>query len=90
MAMVILLKKLLKFYSKVWFNTLEPKVRRTKGSTKLRFALAAVQTTYCFQKPGIKPDGIINFLSNEPPIGKLLYVPDTVELCSAEAHFSPP
>ncbi|MDR2052960.1 MAG: hypothetical protein LBP80_06055 [Treponema sp.] len=43
---------LLKFYSEVWFNT--PR-------------LAAVQTTYCFQKPGIKPDGIINFLSNEPP-----------------------
>jgi hypothetical protein len=38
------------------------------------------------QKFGIKPDGIINFLSNEPPIGKLLYVPDTAQLCCAEAH----
>jgi hypothetical protein len=26
-------------YSKIWFNTLEPRVRRTKGSTNLRFAL---------------------------------------------------
>jgi hypothetical protein len=44
-------------YSKVWLNTL---------------GLAAVQTTYYFQKLGIKPDGIINFLSNEPPIQKQL------------------
>jgi hypothetical protein len=33
------------FYSKVWFNTPE---------------LAPVQITCCFQKFGIKPDGIIN------------------------------
>jgi hypothetical protein len=39
-------------YSKVWFNT--PR-------------LAAAQITQRFQKFGIKPDGIINFLSNEPP-----------------------
>jgi hypothetical protein len=70
-----------KFYSKVWFNTLR---------------LAAVQTTYCFQKPGIKPDDIINFLSNEPPIQKQLYVSDTAGLAprrlictSGEAFFTP-
>ncbi|MDR1410853.1 MAG: NAD-dependent epimerase/dehydratase family protein [Spirochaetaceae bacterium] len=40
-------------YSKVWFNTLR---------------LVAAQITRSVQKFGIKPDGIINFLSNEPPI----------------------
>jgi hypothetical protein len=43
-----------------------------KGSSNLRFALAAVQTTFFFQKPGINPDGIINFLSTEPPIQQQL------------------
>jgi hypothetical protein len=34
---------------------------------------------------GIKPGGIINFLSNEPPFKKGI-AKDTAELCSAEAH----
>jgi hypothetical protein len=53
------------FYSKVWFNT--PR-------------LAAAQMMQRFQEIGIKPDGIINFLSNEPPISKLLYFSDTSPL----------
>ncbi|MDR1411660.1 MAG: hypothetical protein LBI91_05615 [Spirochaetaceae bacterium] len=56
------------FYSKVWFNT--PR-------------LAAAQITQSVQKFGIKPDGIINFLSNEPPfelMQRLGY--------RAEAHFA--
>jgi hypothetical protein len=57
-------------YSGVWFNT----------PSNLRFALAPAQITQRLQKFGIKPDGIINFLSNEPPIRKLLYVPDTAGL----------
>jgi hypothetical protein len=39
-------------YSKVWFNTPE---------------LAPAQIKHRLQKFGVKPDGIINFLSNEPP-----------------------
>jgi hypothetical protein len=36
---------------------------------------------------GLRPGSIINFLSNEPPIRKLLYVSDTgKQACSAEAH----
>jgi hypothetical protein len=37
------------------------------------------------QRFGIKPDGIINFLSNEPPL-KQSIAKDTPELCSAEVH----
>jgi hypothetical protein len=36
--------------------------RRTSGPRS-----ASAQTTQCLQKFGIKPDGIINFLPNEPP-----------------------
>jgi hypothetical protein len=56
--------------SKVWFNT--PR-------------LAAAQRPQRLQKFGIKPDGIINFLSNEPPFKQkrsLRYR----RACPAEAH----
>jgi hypothetical protein len=46
------------FYSKIWFNTL-----RQAALAKL----AAAQIKQRLQEVGIKPDGIINFLSNEPP-----------------------
>jgi uncharacterized protein (DUF4415 family) len=46
-----------KGYSKVWFNT----------PSNLRFAYAPAQIPQRLQRFGIKPDGIINFLSNEPP-----------------------
>jgi hypothetical protein len=65
-------------YSKVWFNTPE---------------LCSGPNKATFTKFGIKPDGIINFLSNEPPL-KQGAAKDTAELCSAEAHLglkkSPP
>jgi hypothetical protein len=40
-------------YSKVWFNTAE-------------LCSGCYQSKYIHR--GIKPDGIINFLSNEPPV----------------------
>jgi hypothetical protein len=47
-------RKILKnIYSGVWFNT--P-------------GLAPAQIRQRFLKFGIKPDGIINFLANEPPL----------------------
>ena len=57
-------------YSRVWFNTPE---------------LAPVQIMRRLQRFGIKPDGIIIFLSNEPPFKptqRLRYR----GACSAEAH----
>jgi hypothetical protein len=59
-------------YSKVWFNT--PR-------------LAAAQRSQRLQKFGIKADGIINFLSNEPPFKQkrsLRYR----RACPAEAHYT--
>ena len=58
-------------YSRVWFNTPE---------------LAPAQIMRRLQRFGIKPDGIIIFLSNEPPFKpaqRLRYR----GACSAEAHF---
>ena len=62
-------------YSKVWFNT----------SPDLWSAITPAQTTQRLPKFGIKPDGIINFLSNEPPFRptqRLRYC----GACSPEAH----
>jgi hypothetical protein len=50
------------FYSKVWFNT----------PSDLWSALCSGSNNVTLTKFGIKPDGIINFLSNEPPIQKQL------------------
>jgi hypothetical protein len=58
------------FYSKVWFNTPE---------------LAPAQMPQRLQRFGIKPDGIINFLSNEPPI-ELMQRLRYRGACPAEAH----
>jgi alpha-N-arabinofuranosidase len=57
--------------SGVWFHTPE---------------LAPAQITQRLQKIGIKPDGIINFLSNEPPF-KLTQRLRYRGACSAEAHW---
>jgi hypothetical protein len=59
-------------YSKVWFNTPE---------------LAPAQIPQRLQIFGIKPDGIINFLSNEPPF-KLTQRLRYRRACPAEAHSS--
>jgi hypothetical protein len=58
-------------YSKFWFNT--PR-------------LAAAQRPQRLRKFGIKPDGIINFLSNEPPFEPMQRLRYRAA-CRAEAHF---
>jgi hypothetical protein len=68
------------FYSKVWFNT----------PSQTAFARSApAQIRQCLQKFGIKPDGIINFLSNEPPI-KLTQRLRYRGTSPAEVHFFRP
>jgi NAD-dependent deacetylase len=61
----------LSLYSKVWFNT----------------SLAPAQIPQRLQRFGIKPDGIINFLSNEPPL-KLPQRLRYCRACPAEAHLA--
>jgi hypothetical protein len=58
-------------YSKIWFNT--PR-------------LASAERNLSIEAYGIKPDVLINFLSNEPPVksGNAYRYP---EACLGEVHF---
>jgi predicted transposase/invertase (TIGR01784 family) len=51
------MRKRIVFYSKVWFNT----------PSQTAFVRSAPARTRKDYRRGIKPDGIISFLSNEPP-----------------------